>query len=514
VSTLVAVEQLYDALDERTLEILELRRRRPIARRRGWLVRRALLVADIAGLSLAFVLAQEIYAAQAHNPGSFSQATEFVGFVLSLPFWVIATKLYGLYDRDEERTDHSSVDDFSRVFHLITVCTFLLYAVSLLTRWFNPEFSKLLLFWVLAIFGTVSLRVAARAYCRRQIHYLQNAIIVGAGEVGQSIALKLLNHHEYGINLVGFVDANPKERNEGLRHLSVLGDTQDLPVLVRLLDVERVIFAFSGDTHEESLEAVHQLSTCDVQIDVVPRFFDGLGPSVRLHTVEGVPLVSMPPRRLSWSSLVIKRSLDVFLSLVGLVVLAPAFVVVAGLIKWDSKGPVFYRHERVGRGRQSFGLFKFRTMYLEACRGDAYGGAAAEQAFAQLISDPQRRAEFHLNYKFQDDPRATRVGRVLRKTSIDELPQLLNVLIGNLSLVGPRALTDEELEQYYGASADALLAIRPGITGYWQINGRSRLEYEDRVRLDLAYIGGWSLGLDLTILAKTARTIFARSGAY
>ena len=173
---------------------------------------------------------------------------------------------------------------------------------------------------------------------------------------------------------------------------------------------------------------------------------------------------------------------------------------------------MLYRHERVGRGRRRIEVLKFRTMYIEACRGERYGGDAAEELFDRLMSDPDRRHEFRRTYKLANDPRTTRVGRFLRKTSLDEIPQLLNVLTGDLSLVGPRAITTDELIRY-GDRVDDLLGVRPGITGYWQINGRSRLTYEDRVRLDLAYITGWSLRLDAAILAKTVRELVSRRGA-
>jgi exopolysaccharide production protein ExoY len=233
---------------------------------------------------------------------------------------------------------------------------------------------------------------------------------------------------------------------------------------------------------------------------------------VSIHTVEGVPLLGLPPVNLARSSLLVKRGVDVVLSALGLIVLAPLFLVVALLVKRDSAGPVFYRHERIGRGGRPFRLFKFRTMYREACRGADYGGRDAEAAFAHLMADPLRRAEFETTYKLQDDPRVTRFGAWLRRTSLDELPQLINVLLGDISLVGPRPVTSDELARY-GKGVDGLLNLRPGVTGYWQVNGRSSLEYEDRVRLDLAYVGGWSLGLDVMILARTLRVLLTRSGA-
>jgi exopolysaccharide biosynthesis polyprenyl glycosylphosphotransferase len=514
VTTVAPVAQLVDRLDSRTAEILERRRESGVIRRRGWLVRRALLLADVVGLSAAFLVAQQVYLANTYNPGSLSRATEFVVFAFSLPIWIIGAKLYGLYDKDEERADHSTAGDFERLFHMVTVCTFLLYALSHATRWFSPEFSKLFLFWLLAIIFTVSLRGVARTWCRRQLLYLQNTIIVGAGDVGQSVGRKFLQHPEYGINLVGFVDSDPKDREPDLSHVAVLGGPSDLSEIVRALDVDRVVIAFSGDGHEAVLALVNSLRAMDVQIDIVPRLFENLGPSIGIHSIEGVPLVSLPPGRLPRSSVALKRALDLGLAAVAFIVLLPLLIGVAIAVKVDSKGPVLYRHKRVGRGGRTFHVIKFRTMLLEACRGDSFGGDAAEDMFAALMSDPNIREEFETNYKLQNDPRVTRIGNFLRRTSIDELPQFINVVRGDMSLVGPRALTPEEIDRYYGDSADAVLAIRPGITGYWQVNGRSRLAYEDRVRLDLAYVGGWSLALDLGILFRTVKTLFGRAGAY
>jgi exopolysaccharide biosynthesis polyprenyl glycosylphosphotransferase len=472
-------------------------------------------LADVIGLSAAFVVAEIIYTRHAHNPpGLLSEFSEIVVFALSLPAWVIAAKLYGLYDQDEERADHSTADEFARIFHLLTVCTFLLYALSLGSGRFNPEFSKLLVFWVLGIAATVAARSGARAYCRRHITYLQNTLIVGAGDAGQALARKLLSHSEYGLNLVGFVDSRPKERGHDLGHLTILGNLDDLAPMVELLDVERVIIAFTNDPHEDLLASLRSLRDKDVQIDIVPRLFDNLGPSISIHAIEGIPLVSLPPTKLSSSSMLVKRALDIVVSIALLAVAAPLLVLCALLVRLSSEGPVLYRHLRVGRGGSPVALLKFRTMYLEACRGNDYGGGGAEEAFERLMSDPAKRAEFEKTFKLRDDPRVTRVGRFLRSTSLDELPQLWNVLRGDISLVGPRALTAEELDRYYGDAAVELLGIRPGVTGYWQINGRSQLSYADRVRLDMAYVGGWSLALDLTILARTLKVVFTRTDAY
>src|SRR5438093_7589332 len=162
--------------------------------------------------------------------------------------------------------------------------------------------------WALAIVLILAARSLARWYCRRSTAYIQNTIIVGAGDVGQLVARKLLKHPEYGINLVGFLDANPKERREDLEHLTLLGTPERLPAVVRLLDIERVIVAFSGDSHEQTLDLIRSMKDLEVQVDIVPRFFELVGPGVGIHTIEGLPLIGLAPPHLSPSSRFLKRS--------------------------------------------------------------------------------------------------------------------------------------------------------------------------------------------------------------
>lgn len=500
-STIAAPEALFEALDERTQIILERRRLGSSVHRRGWLVRRALLAADVAGLTTAFLIAQRLYEVRSGAHDQVSQVMEFATFAVSLPVWIVGAKVYGLYDKDEERTDHSTTDDFARVFHLVTVCTFLLYAGSHLTAWFSPPFSKLFVFWILAVAVTPVLRACARAYCRRQLAYLQNTIIVGAGSVGQTIARKLLGHPEYGINLVGFVDGTPKERQPGLDHLTLLGEMDDLPDLIKLLDVERVIYAFSNEPHDVSLQMIRRLNELDVQVDVVPRFFEVLSPGVDVHTIEGLPMWSVPRTRLARSSRALKRTIDIGGAIFGLVVFTPLFFVLALAIKCDSTGPVFFRQSRVGTGAKTFRIWKFRTMTIDA--------------------DEKKHAVAHLNkhlapgrdsrmFKIDDDPRVTRVGRTLRRWSLDELPQLFNVLRGEMSLVGARPLILDE-HQHVANWAHRRLDLKPGLTGLWQVLGRDEIGFDEMVKLDYLYVTTWSLQNDLKLICRTVPKVFAKS---
>ena len=508
---LVELENLESAVDNRTLELIEHRRRSGNARRRGWLVRRALLAADLVGLCIAFAITQFLFA-PAGSTDDLRPSAETAFFLVTLPIWVVVAKLYNLYDRDEERADHSTADDVVGVLHLITVGTWLLFAAAHLTGLVHPSVEKLMTFWCLAFLSVVISRGVARSICRLSDLYVQNTLIVGTGKVGQLIARKLLAHPEYGLNLVGFVDSQPRRRDADLESLAVLGTCNDVPEIARMLDVERVVIAFSGERHAELLKLVRDLAPLDVRIDVVPRLFEGATPAVHVHLLEGLPLLGLPPLRLSRSSRFVKRVFDVTAASLALVVLAPLLLLIAIAVKVGSRGPVLYRHQRVGRGGKEIEVLKFRTMHTSACRGARYGGEAAERMFHDLLADSGRAQEFENTFKLHDDPRVSGVGKFLRRTSLDELPQLVNVVRGDLSLVGPRAVTREELARY-GDSVEVLLGVRPGVTGYWQVNGRSRLSYPDRVRLDLAYVSGWSFGLDINIIVKTFRTLVG-GGSY
>ncbi|HEX4678578.1 MAG TPA: sugar transferase [Gaiellaceae bacterium] len=506
---LVLHDELTQRLDHRTLEILDRRRKTATIRRRGWLTRRFLAASDAVGLGVAMATVQVVFGSSGTTDRL--QSTAEIGvFAAVLPLWLLAAKVYGLYDHDEQRTDHTTADDFVSVVHIVTLGTWTVFVVSSLSGIAHPDLRKTVVFWALAIALITFGRVVTRAYCRRRIAFQQNAVIVGAGDVGQLLARKLLDHPEYGINLVGFLDAEPKDMAEDLEHVRVLGPPDRLPAVVRLLDVERVLIAFSAASHEETLAVIRRLKDLDVQIDIVPRLFEITGPNVGVHVVGGLPLMGLPALHLSTSSLAIKRMFDVVVSGLGLIALAPFFAYIAVRVKLDSRGPVFYRHKRVGPRGRVIRVLKFRTMRTADGGGP---GKSGDELLADLLADPQRRAEFAATQKFENDPRITRYGRILRRRSIDELPQLVNVFRGDLSLVGPRPVTAEELFRY-GEDSEALLNVRPGITGYWQVNGRSHLSYEERVRLDMAYVFSWSLRLDLMILSKTLRTVVAARGAY
>ncbi len=468
--------------------------RKERGRGRGWVMRRALAVADILALSVAFMISFAVAG---------PSATDHVGdwaelglFYLSLPFWLVVANLYGLYDSDEERADHSTADDIFGVFHLVTIGSWLLLLAAQLTGAANPSVVRLSVFWLFAIVLLTVARATARIVVRRSDSYIQDTVIVGAGDVGQLLARKILQHPEYGLNVVGFVDANPKGREEGLGDLNILGNAAELVEIVRGYGIERVVVAFSNESHEVTLEQIRALDELDVWVDIVPRLFEVLPTQAGLHTIEGVPLLVLPSNRLARSALLVKRMFDLAFSLLLLVLLLPLLAIVAIAIKLDSPGPVLFRQTRMGAGDRVFRIYKFRTM-----RADA---DARKQEVAHLnkhaTGDPRM-------FKIPNDPRVTRVGKVIRRYSIDELPQLFNVVLGDMSVVGPRPLILEE-DKYVVDWRRRRLNLKPGITGLWQVLGRDGIPFDEMVKLDYLYVSTWSVFSDIKLILRTIPVLF------
>jgi exopolysaccharide biosynthesis polyprenyl glycosylphosphotransferase len=483
------------SLDGRTREILERRRRTAAPPSRGWLIRRALVAADLVGLTTSFLLALAVFGGSDAYPDPVGPGFEFLVFLGMLPIWVLLGKLYGLYDQDEERTDHSTIDELAGVLNLVTLGAWLVFAGSWLTGAASPNAPRMIAFWGLAIVAVSLLRALARSLCRQSVAYLQNTVIVGAGDVGQLIGRKLVQHPEYGINLVGFVDSRPRIRRVDLDHVSLLGPPERLPDIIRTFDIERVVIAFSSDSHAETLELIHSLRKFDVQLDVVPRLFEIVGPRVGIHTVEGLPLVGLPPARPRRSSRVLKRWVDILGALLGLLLTAPLFAYVAWRIKRDSPGPVFFRQQRLGMDMREFTALKFRTMRVDT-------DDSAHRAYIKATMSAGAAPERNGLYKLERDDAITWVGTWLRKTSLDELPQLLNVLRGEMSLVGPRPCLDYETEGFEPQHFERFL-VPPGLTGLWQVTARAHSTFREALDMDVAYVRGWSLGLDLRLLFRT-----------
>ena len=434
--------------------------------RRIRLVPRSLMIADLLGLSLAYLVTTLFWG----EAGALGSAKEMLIFCCTLPCWLVVANLQGLYRADQEHADHSTADDIVKVFYLVTIGVWVLLVSSRLIGRTSPSIYALITFWTLTICALPLMRTVTRRLCRGSRAYVQNTLILGAGEVGQLIARKLVKHPEYGLNVVGFIDRQPKARRGDLpEHLAILGGPERLAEVVKSLDVERVIIAFSNEPVDELLGLLRQLRAFPVQIDLVPRLFELVGPRMTVHSVEGLPLLGLPPNHASPVARMLKRAIDITVSALALIMLAPLFAYIALRIRLDSDGPVFFRQTRLGTNMKEFTALKFRTMKVDTDQ------SVHREAVRQSISGSTKADEAGV-YKLERADAVTGFGHGLRRTSLDELPQLINVLRGDMSLVGPRPCIPYETETFEPHHLERF-AMPQGITGLWQVTARANCTF-------------------------------------
>jgi exopolysaccharide biosynthesis polyprenyl glycosylphosphotransferase len=365
-------------------------------------------------------------------------------------------------------------------------------------------YSRLLLFesgvfmiGLIALDRAVTLVVQAQM--RRKGLGLQRIVIVGAGEVGRRVMRTVVARPDLGYEIVGYVDDNPDKGEGKIGRFCGLGSIDNLSHVIDSKDVDEVIITLPWNYHRRILSVLRACARRDVQARLVPDLFQMSLSRVEVGDLGGVPLIAIQEIAFSRGELTLKRIIDLVGSVVGLLVSWPLFLIIALAIRLDSRGPILFRQERVGEHHRRFQIYKFRTMRV-----------GAEKELDQLKARNEADGPI---FKIRDDPRVTRVGRLLRQSSLDELPQLINVLRGEMSLVGPRPPIPAEVEQYKSWHKKRL-AVPPGITGLWQVSGRSELTFDEMVLLDLYYIEHWSPWLDLAILLRTLPKVIARDGAY
>jgi exopolysaccharide biosynthesis polyprenyl glycosylphosphotransferase len=412
--------------------------------------------------------------------------------------WPLAAFSIGLYRGDQLATWASSVPDVPRSFAAVLFITWPLYGIASATGIADP-----VLLTFLTVLGIVALASLARTVVRARLHQMdelrQRTLILGSGFVAGQVVEKLAKNGQFGLVPIGIVD--DEVHQAGSPDLPWLGRFTDLHTIIEKQHAERVIIAFSRTSHEQLLECIRACRDAGVAVDVVPRLFEFLDGVRALDQVGGLPLLSIGTPTLTSVSLTAKRILDIVGSLALLALFSPLMISVAVAIKLESRGPIFFRQPRAGRGRTSFRLIKFRSMYVDA-----------EDRKAELAD--LNEANDGVMFKIRKDPRVTRVGSFMRRFSIDELPQLVNVLVGEMSLVGPRPLIFPEtdaLEEHWHLRR---LELRPGLTGPWQVYGRSQNPFQEMVRFDYQYVAGWSLARDIEILLATFPAVISGRGAY
>jgi exopolysaccharide biosynthesis polyprenyl glycosylphosphotransferase len=454
----------------------------------------SLLALDLGSIVLAIftALCLKAVARSAWEPSvSWEQAKDYVPFAFLVASLLFARS--GLYAERSQRPGLTRI--VASLFQTTLVA--LIFAVVN-----GEEFSSYYIFYGTLFFGVAYVSTARYAYEQgtgwllRSAGYQRRAVLVGTGEQIEAVAHALLASGGHApVNVVGFVSLTPRPDN-GLRSLGKLEDIGDI---VSGGKVDEVIIADPAFPQQKALELVDTCHQRGVVVRIAPSTMEILIHRAEFVPGQSVPLFELKPPVFDGIDFALKRSFDVAVSSVLLLLLSPLLAVCAGLVRFTSRGPVFYQSWRPGIGGAPFPCLKFRTMYHDADR-------------RQAELEEQNEASGAL-FKMRHDPRVTKVGRVLRRFSIDELPQLINVLRGQMSLVGPRPLPQRDFDRLEDWHKKRYLVL-PGITGLWQVSGRSDLDFDDLVRLDFLYLERWSVFLDLTILVKTVPAVFTRRGAF
>lgn len=365
---------------------------------------------------------------------------------------------------------------------------------------FAPGVTSVLLLWALILVLSLLMRYAVRALLIHAGQFGRPISVIGAGHTAALTIAHLCTHPAYGLNPVAAYDDNPALHGTTLHGVPVLGPI-DLALTHPL--TEQALISIPGARAETQRRLVNSVYAAFPITWVIPDLFGVPNQALQPHNIGSVASLEIRNNLRSVRARVVKRILDVVLSLLGLVVIAPLLLVIAVLIRLDSPGPVLYGAPRLGRNLVPFRCYKFRSMYQDA----------EERLHHLLAADPHLCAEYETYHKLKDDPRVTPVGRFLRKFSLDELPQIFNVLKGEMSLVGPRPYLPRE-QTKMGTATSFIAQVRPGITGYWQVSGRSASTFEQRLDMDRFYIANWTPWLDMVIMIQTIRVVLVGKGAY
>jgi len=464
----------------------------------------ALVVTDIVLINVAFVLSYymryELQWIRAVAEAYYVPFKEYIPVAVMLTvILLVVFKAEGLYDR---RRGTTWLDEIYTIFTSTLIGMAIMIFVFFLYR--AHFYSRLIFFYaVLLIGGFLSLsRLIERQIrdrLRRRGVGVDRVLIVGAGVVGRAMMRSILARPELGYRAVGFVDDDPGKQENDIGPFKALGSTADLPAILQEETVHQVIISLPWISHRKVLRIIADSERRGVRARFVPDLLQMSLSRVDTDEINGIPLIGMKEPTLKGWKIALKRFIDIAISGTALLILAPLLFLIGVLIKLDSPGSVFFKQTRLGRGGKPFTCYKFRSMTEEA-----------EKELPKLTSLDETTGPI---FKIKDDPRRTRLGSVLRRFSLDELPQLINVFRGDMSLVGPRPPLPSEVEQYEDWHHDRL-NIPSGITGLWQVMGRSDLSFDEMVMLDLFYAENWALWLDFKILLRTIPTVLFGHGAY
>jgi exopolysaccharide biosynthesis polyprenyl glycosylphosphotransferase len=484
--------------------------------RRGYVLRRLLVVSDVGALGTAYAVAVAVNAAAGPARTGFD-AGDVLLFLALVPLWVLLANLLGLYHLSERRIDRSFADELGPSFLVMTLWSWFWLVGRAVIHVGPTALLPSLVLWAAGILLVPTFRTFLHWRARQCNWYRQAVVLIGARSEVERAGRRIERHPEYGLDVVARLNVGAEgitEEGDVARRQSALagrapsdngGDeiaADRVAARVWAAGARRAIVTDWPEEVNGRAEVIQTLINSRVQVDLVSGELEALWSGAALHHLEGLPILTVSPPRIWRTKTLIKRATDLSLAAVLLVLLSPLLAYIAIRIKLDCRGPILFRQQRVGRDGERFELLKFRTMVADA-----------ETRKHGLREHNIHAAQPEAMFKIPDDPRITRFGAWLRRWSLDELPQLWNVLRGDMSLVGPRPLIPEEAALVKGRYT-ARMRVRPGITGPWQILGRSDIPFQEMVKLDYMYVATWTSREDLTLLLRTVGAVIRARGAY
>lgn len=444
-----------------------------------------LFVLDLTLLSLALPIAYNLRFNLLSRVSYFyvepNEAPQFFPYYLTVS--IVLTILWIILLVFSKAYNFKNLFSYYPVVNAITLGVFIVSSLSFFYRGFSYSRLVFILTWGVALLLT---------FLSRLVLYILRLTILGK----KPLRILIIGNNEFARSIIS------SQRNRNYTEYETIDrenlDFSDLEKIVSEKDIQEIIVA-GKISDDELLKLVSLKRKRSISIKVVPEGYLIFAKRISFDEISGIPLLEIELSALDGFQGYIKEALDFVLGTLGLIVFSPLFLIIAILIKLDSPGPVFYKHLRVGRYGKPFYLWKFRTMYKDADK--------------ILDKYPELKKEFEKEFKLKNDPRVTKVGKFLRKFSLDEIPQIFNILKGEMSVVGPRPVTYKELEKY-GEYAEEILRVKPGLTGLWQVSGRSDVDYSQRIKFDLYYIQNWSILLDIKIILKTIPSVLFGKGAY
>lgn len=462
-------------------------------------LKRLLVLLDACLLALLYVIILHV-----HRIFVAAGDVDFYAHVWLLPVLVGATSILMSYFGAYRSVRYRSAVAFSWLVFKAVLCALMLLAVLLFVM--KAEFASRFVIVSFAVLGSMTLvltRVGfVKSYFRSRAFLDQNrhrVLVIGTGERATRLTEKLAAQTDWGVEVVGYLDPMPDNARAGKWGASLFGSAERIGEVLAENVVDEVILAVPRSLIDDLEGIADACEEQGVKLRIMGDIYDLKASRISLADLDGIPLISFEPVSQDAAKLVIKRFFDLTLTILSMPILLPMFLIIGILIKFDDRGPVFFRQERVGLHKRRFRMWKFRTMCVDA--------------------DEKMKEIEHLNeaegpiFKMANDPRVTKIGNFMRRTSIDELPQLFNVIAGQMSLVGPRPMSVRDVDLFDRGIQRKRFSVKPGLTCLWQVSGRSDLPFEKWLELDLDYIERWSLGLDLQILLKTIPAVLKGSGA-